>query len=182
MSDAGSIAAPTMDRQSNHTEDYADDEQDDDVPHTPTAQDETVPTGQPVAEWLKGVSSHPDSVPHTHLTDPRTGLLHTPITPGTKTRYGESEQDRHDEQELHDATIRRIAATLGQAVRAEKGSPEGDSDNHLNMEDPAKNRRPWYADGDVQAIFRALLWAVLCGLPLFGLVFFLADQDAARFP
>ena len=171
-----------MDHQSKHTENYGDDEQDNDVPLTPAGQDETVPPGQPVAEWLEGVSSNPDSLPRTHPTDPRTGLLTTPITPGTKALYGESEQDGHDEQELNDATIRRIAATLGQDVRTEKGSPEGDSDNHLNTKKPARDRRPWYADRDAQGIFRALFGALLCGLPLFGLVLFLAYHDAERFP
>jgi hypothetical protein len=182
-----------MDHQSNYTENYVDDDQNDilQTPHAPAGQDETVPTGQPVADWLEGVSSNPDSVPHTHFTDPRTGLLQTPETPGKKTHNAESDQDQLDTHDggtshgLDDPTVQKIAATLGQDVRVEKDSPGGHGNlkpDHVNTKDPAGNRRPWYADGDVQAIFRALVWAVLCAVPLFGLVLFLADQDAERFP
>ena len=189
----GLPAAPTMDDEQNTTQPSADDDQDDlpQTPHTPTVPDGTVQTGQPIPDWLDNIPSNPGSVARTGLTVTETGMLHTPVTPGTKTRYGESDQDQHTTHGdgigpgLDDATIRQIAKTFGPSVRTPTDSQEGPNiikPDHLNPENSAANCLPWLAAGDIRAISRALFWAMLCAVLLFGLVLSLAGQDAEKFP
>ena len=134
-----------MDDEQNTTQSSADDDQDDlpQTPHTPTVPDGTVQTGQPIPDWLDNVPSNPGSVARTGLTVTETGMLHTPVTPGTKTRYGESDQDQHTTHEgeidhgLDDSTIRQIAKAFGPSVRTPTDSQEGPNiikPDHLNPE------------------------------------------------